>query len=180
MKLDFKPTPAQTGHAIGGAIGFGPYRTVAAASDDGELSAAQVTRTQYEHELLLLCCAAAVHAIETAPMSRGTDHEVVGGFYQWIRELDARAGTFLLENLENAVEEYAQASKLDAERSPSPTELLAIEEVFAGRLFALGTENQQRADACFRLCIAAPRVLWPVGFGAATQMLRDAELIREQ
>jgi len=180
MKLDFKPTPAQTGHAIGGAIGFGPYRAMAAAPDDRDLSAAQLTRIQYEHELLLLCCAAAVHAIETAPMSRGTDHEVVGGLYQWIRELDAAAGAFLLQNLEDAVEEYAEASESDSVHSPAPTQLSAIEELFAGRLFALGAENQQRADACFRLCIAAPKVLWPAWFGAATGMLRDAELVREQ
>jgi len=180
MRLDFQPTPAQTGYVIGRAILGGPYRTLAAGRDDRDFSDAKISRAQYEHELLLLCCAAAVQAIESAALPAGMDNDVVAGLYGCIRELPIAIANFLLQNIEDAVEAYAEAWRQDIENKPSVADLSALEEAFGERLLSLGEDDETRGMACVRLCIVAPKTLWPVQYEGTIRMLRDAKMVQAQ
>ncbi len=180
MDPDFQPTPAQTGYVIGRAILGGPCRTFAAARDEQELCDAKVSRVQYEHELVLLCCAAAVYAIETAGLLGGMEQDVVAGLYGCIRELPDDTAGFLLQNVEDAAEAYAEAWQHDIDNKPSVAELSALEEVFGERLLAMGEDNETRGMACVRLCIVAPKTLWPIQYESTIRTLRDAKIVQSQ
>lgn len=179
MNIDFIPTPAQAGSIIARAIYGGPARQLASAKTE-YLADAQITASQYENEILLLSYAAAVYAVEMAPLPRGMDTDIVAAIYNRIRELPISTSSFLLQNIEDAVEAYSEAYSEDAEKNHADKGFSVIEEEFGERLFALGIENDTRGQACVRLSFATPKILWDIQFNLALEVLRDARLLQTQ
>lgn len=154
-----------------------PIREVASVPDDQTLNAAGVSRQRYELELLLLCVAAALHAIETAGMPPESENATAEGLYSWIHEQEQVRRDLLLENVEEVVEVYAAAASVDQATPPGATDFAAVDEEFGERLMSLGPINETRTAACFRLCLGMPSALWSAQVSGAMGSLLSGGLI---
>ena len=172
------PTPRQAGFIIGNSLTHMPLTQLVEAFDEQVLAAAGVERGRVLGEYFLLATAASLHAIESAGLNPEAENEAAAGLYDWMREQTNPKGSFLIENVETALEAYAQAVR-DEQVSPKAAgDFSEVELEFIERLLALGQENELRARACCHLGAAAPATLWEVISESAKSVLLDAQLGR--
>lgn len=155
------------------------FKNFAGTVDPKSLLEAGVTVSRYADELQLLASAAALHAIETSGLPPEMENEVAAGLFQSLREQQSPSREFLLQNVDQATETYAQAWQSDQESNPTQIDLTFLEEELGERLLMLGENNEVRGHACVRLCLVSPKVLWPSKYKTAKVMLVKAGLLKE-
>lgn len=179
MITDFIPTPFQTGRAIGRAVNQLADRLSGGLQNEW-LSDALVSEERYRAEILLISAAAALHSIESSGLSPSVESEVAAGLFAWAKSIGAVSSEILVRELDEATDYYAEAAFMDKESCPPVSEISEIEAALADRLLALGENNQKRGEACIRLCLIVPKVLWPAQFETARTMLAQAALLDNQ
>jgi hypothetical protein len=182
MKLDWKPTPQQAGHAIGLSMRRVPLIEFVSEDQVGQLKITGITEEDFINERYLLSASAALTAMHQAPLSSPHSEAVVASFLDYLSELSGSVrGNYLLAELHEVRQYYEEAAHDDAVMGKvEPGRMCEIELAFGDRLFRNFPESAELARAYFVLSMVGPKMIWDSQFSMAIQMLMDAELILRQ
>jgi hypothetical protein len=182
MKLDWKPTPQQTGHAIGLSMRRVPLIEDVSEDHLDQLKMTRITEEDFINERYLLSASAALTAIYQALLNSPHSETVVASYLDYLTELSGSVrGNYLLAEIHEVRQYYEKAARDDAAMGKlEPGRMSEIELAFGDRLFRNLPESAELARAYLVLSMVRPKMIWDSQFSMAIQMLIDAELILRQ